>query len=200
METTQFLLIRHGTNDLVGKTIAGRQPGVHLNARGQVQAAGLVDFLVRWQVQVIVSSPLERAMETAAPLAERLGLKPEKYSDLQDIDFGDWTGRLIEDLKSEPGWPVWNNCRSACQIPNGETILDVQQRMVRTLGELCRKHQGKTVAVFSHADPIKTVLAYYLGMPLDMIPRLDLRPASVSLLTLGDWGVRVGGINLALCD
>jgi probable phosphoglycerate mutase len=90
---TTFLLIRHGANDLVGKVLAGRTPGVHLNDPGRRQAEGLALRLANAGVQGVFSSPRERCRETAEPLARRLGLKVQIAGELQEIDHGAWTGQ-----------------------------------------------------------------------------------------------------------
>ncbi len=192
---TTFLLIRHGANDFIGNTLVGRRPGVSLNAEGRAQAEALADRLGRLPIDALYSSPLERARETAAPLADRLGLEVRTCEGIHEIDPGDWTGLTLDELRGLPEWSAYSAYRSGTRCPNGELLLDVQARFVTALERLRADHPGEVLALFSHADPIRIALAYYLGMPLDHVLRLDIAPASVSVLTLSDWGPRVLRVN-----
>ena len=188
-------LIRHAANDLIGKAIAGWQQGVHLNAEGQRQASRLADQLKGSGIGRIVSSPLERARETAAPLAGQLGLEIEIAEAIGELRFGEWTGRLFTEIQADPHWKVWNDFRSGARIPGGETMLEAQARFVAFLDQLRTDVPGKTVALFSHGDPIRAVLLYYLGIPLDFVNRIEISPASVSILRLGTAGAEVSCLN-----
>jgi len=192
---TKFFLIRHGANDFVGKSIAGRMPGVHLNAEGRKQAERLAEKLSRESIQKIFSSPLERTMQTAGPLSKKLGLEIQISDALLEIDFGDWTGKTLDELSLIPLWKKWNSFRSATRIPNGEMIVEVQSRMVAQIEKLRREFPDGTLAIFSHGDPIRSVLTYFLGMPLDFFARLEISPASVSTLAIDDFGAHVLRLN-----
>jgi len=192
---TTFFLIRHGDNDLVGHRIAGRTPGVHLNTRGQAQARQLADSLGRFSIQHIYSSPLERAVETAEPLARKLELPIQTSANLVEIDFGEWNGRVISELDAIEAWRKWNSFRSASRTPNGESMIEVQGRMVQEVERLRRRHPGSTVALFSHGDPLRSVIVHDLGVPLDLLLRLEISPASVTCFTIDDWSVRFQFIN-----
>ena len=192
---TTFLLIRHGLTDAVGKTITGRLPGVHLNDTGRKQADELPARLAGWKIDAICSSPLERALETADPLARRLRLKVAVYDALDEVDFGAWSGTTIEQLNQLPEWRLYNTFRSSTRAPGGELATEVQTRMVAVLAGLARQHPEQTVAAFSHADPIRLALVHFLGMPIDLMHRLEIRPASLSVVRLADWGPQVVSIN-----
>src|SRR5688572_6091290 len=139
---TKFFLIRHGSNDFLGKGIAGRKEGVSLNEEGRCQAERLAEKLARGTVHHIFSSPMQRCRETAAPLAKKLKLEIQISESLNEVDFGDWTGRPLDDLRKLDTWKQWTSYRSGCQIPNGETILRVQERMVAELHRLTANHRG----------------------------------------------------------
>jgi probable phosphoglycerate mutase len=192
---TKFFLIRHGANGSVGRSIAGRMSGVHLNAEGRKQAERLAGKLSRESIQKIFSSPLERTVETAEPLAKKLGVETQVVDALLEIDFGNWTGKTLEELAPIPLWQKWNAFRSATRIPNGEMIVEVQSRMVAQIEKLRRGFPDGTVAIFSHGDPIRSVLTHFLGMPLDFFSRIEISPASVSTLVLDDFGAHVLGLN-----
>lgn len=197
MKTT-FYLIRHGTNDFVGRTLVGRRPGTHLNDAGWSEANRLAERLGSEPIHQIFSSPLERCRETAAPLAARLNLELQIYEALTEVDFGDWMGRDIDDLESVTLWKQWNTFRSGSRIPNGESIWEVQTRMVGAIEAFRRTFAGQNIALFSHGDPLRAALCFYLGMPLDFIHRLEVGPASVSGLVIDDWGASVRYLNARL--
>src|SRR5688572_15370535 len=155
-----FYLIRHGSNDYLAKgLLAGRLANVHLNDQGRAEANRLAETLAPSGIQRIFSSPLERAYQTAEPTAKRLGLKIETAPEILEIDFGDWTGKSIRCLDRDPAWQNFNLYRSGTRIPNGETMLEAQSRMVSFLEKLWRENIHQTVALFSHGDPIKSVFA-----------------------------------------
>jgi probable phosphomutase (TIGR03848 family) len=188
--------IRHGTNDHLAKSLlAGRLPNVHLNAEGRAEAERLASSLASAGIQRILSSPLERAIQTAEPTAKRLGLEIEISPEIHEINFGDWTGRSLRELDRDPGWKNFNSYRSGTRIPNGETMLESQSRMVGFIEKLFRENPNQTVALFSHGDPIKSVFAYYLGIPLDLFTRIEISPGSYSILRLQPWGPQIVAIN-----
>jgi probable phosphomutase (TIGR03848 family) len=188
---TTFLLIRHGMTDAVGKTITGRFPGVHLNEAGRKQADDLYSRLRRWKVNAIYSSPLERALETAAPPARRFGIAVMKSEALSEVDFGEWSGKNLDELDQLPEWRLYNTFRSSTRPPGGELATEAQTRMVEQLTRYARQHPEQIVAVFSHADTIRFTLAHFLGMPIDLMHRIEIRPASISAVRLAEWGPQV---------
>ncbi|HZF63158.1 MAG TPA: histidine phosphatase family protein [Chitinophagaceae bacterium] len=192
---TRFLLIRHATTDAVGKKLSGRKPGVLLNAAGAMEAQKLADGLAEGNITAIYSSPLERARETAAPLAMRLGLEVVLDEHFIELDFGEWTDAAFEDLSSDASFQRFNFFRSCSRIPGGESMVEAQMRMVNGLERLRRKHEHQTVAVISHSDVIKSAVAFYAGMHLDMLQRLEISPASVSVVELYDDTARIVALN-----
>ena len=193
---TQFYLIRHAANDTLGREIAGRAPGVHLNEAGRAQATRVAEALSTLPITHIYSSPLERCQETAQPLADRLKVPVAISEALNEVDFGDWTRKSLEELSRLEAWRQWNGFRSAGQIPNGESMIQVQSRVVSEVERLRRLHPNSPVALFSHGDPIRAALTWYLGMPLDMLSRLEVFPGSVCVLSVGDWDAKIRALNL----
>jgi probable phosphoglycerate mutase len=181
-----ILLIRHGENEYTrtGK-LAGWTPGVGLNEAGQKQAQELVERLKGAPIKHLYSSPLQRARETAAPLARALGLPVEIRPGLGEVRYGDWTGKSLKRLARTRLWRVVQGLPSAMQFPGGETMRGAQQRMVEALDEIARAHPKALTAVFSHSDPIKMAVAFYLGMPLDLFQRIHINTCSVTVLHLG---------------
>jgi len=182
---TIFLLIRHGENDMINrKILAGRSCGVHLNDHGRRQTALLSGYLAHLPLQAIYSSPLERTMQTAQPIGQRQGRTVQVLPAINEVDFGIWTGRSFAALADDPQWKAFNASRSETRIPSGEIFSEVQLRMIDALEALREVHGNCLVALVSHADPIRTVVAHFLGMPLDGILRFEISPASVSVVDL----------------
>jgi len=195
---TTLLLVRHAMCDPVGKSLAGRAPGVHLNAEGCAQAARLADRLSDVPIAAIYSSPLERARETADAVAERVGVAVQTDDGLTELDYGEWTGRSFTDLESGPHadhWRRFNVSRSSTLVPGGESMIEAQARVVATLVAIAERHRGDVVAAVSHGDVIRAAFAYFAGMPIDSLQRLEVSPASVSVVALDRDGVRIIRLN-----
>ena len=190
-----LLLIRHATNDWVGKRLAGWTPGVHLNDEGRAQAVALARRLAVIPLDAIYCSPLERTLETAEPLAAAHGLNIEIREALGESRIGDWTGRTLEELQKEDLWAVVQAYPGGVRFPGGESMHETQARMVAALDAIRGAHPGQTVAVVSHSDPIKLAVAYYAGLPLDLFQRLVISPASVTALAFSRFGPRLVCMN-----
>ncbi|HTX79122.1 MAG TPA: histidine phosphatase family protein [Longilinea sp.] len=200
-----LFLIRHGENDFTGKRLAGCRPGVHLNAKGQEQARQLTGYLADVPFTAIYSSPLERAVETAQPLAERCGLPLQHHNGLLEVDFGRWQGLTFRYLRRLPDWKdLYKQADTFC-FPGGETIAAAQQRVVAALDEIASKHSEKDViACVSHSDSIRLAVTHYLHMPLSGFHQLRVDLVSVTVLML-DKGMAYlaafncppGGINFS---
>jgi probable phosphoglycerate mutase len=192
---TTFLLIRHGLTDAVGQTMTGRAAGVHLNAVGREQAASLPSRLGQVDIAAIYASPLERTRETAQAVADARGLTLQIEPRFIEIEYGAWSGRRFADMADDAGWRLYNAYRGVTRPPEGESLLDIQQRAVNALLDLHDRHSDQVVAVVSHADTIRAMLMYFLGVPVDFVQRLDLTPARISVLQLGAGAPRVLQVN-----
>jgi probable phosphomutase (TIGR03848 family) len=192
---TTFWLIRHAETDAIGRFLAGRMAGVHLNPAGRLQAERLVSRLERTAVDAIYSSPLERALETAEPLARERGLAIQPCEAANELDLGEWTGKSFKELEARAEWHRFNTVRSLTRIPGGELMLDVQARIVSELDCLRHRHPSHNVAVVSHGDVIKGAVAHYAGIPLDLFHRIEISPASVSVIEVDDHGPRILRVN-----
>ncbi len=193
---TTFLLIRHGKTDAIDQRIVGRMPGIHLNADGIAEAEDLAHRLSLLHVDAIYSSPLERAQETALPLAKKTGLNVRTSGGLLEVDFGEWTGLTFSELSERPAWKRFNRFRSSTAPPGGELMASVQARAVAELERLRGMHPSQTLALFSHGDVIKLLIAHYLGIPHDLFQRLLIDPASVSVLVVEERWAQVRCINI----
>jgi probable phosphoglycerate mutase len=192
---TTFYLIRHGSNDFFSHTIVGRSPGVHLNEIGRREATELAEHLAGENIQRVFSSPLERCRETAEPLAKRLRLKVELSEPLIEVNFGDWTGKTFKELDADERWRQWNSFRSGARVPNGETMLEVQARAAGLVTMLHRQLRGQRIALVSHGDPLRATMIYFLGAPLECIRRIEIGPASVTVLEINDWDAQFRCVN-----
>lgn len=182
--------------DHVGRVLAGRAPDVHLNDAGRTQAERLAVLLDAVPLDEIASSPLPRALETAAPIANRRDLPLQVLDSLSEIDYGEWTGRAIDTLGPEPDWRRYNDLRSVARIPAGELMLEVQVRAVTTLEMLRRRYPNGRCALVSHGDVIRALVAHCAGIPLDLFQRLEIAPASVSIVVLDERWIGVRCLNL----
>jgi broad specificity phosphatase PhoE len=191
---TTFLLIRHG-NTTVRNRIAGREPGVLLSGSGIDQVTELATRLAALPITHIVSSPLDRTRETAEAIAKMTG-KTVEYSDaLTEVDFGEWTGKTLEELEGLEQWQLRRRFRTGLRIPGGELIVEVQSRIASELARLCQRFPDEVVVVVSHGDPIRAAIAYYIGLPLDHMQRLKIDTASVSVLAVNTWGAELIRLN-----
>ena len=189
------LLVRHGHTAAIGSRIVGRLPGIELTSKGRLQAERLVSRLSGRPLAAIYSSPLERAIESARPLAAARGMEIGSCAGLIEIDFGEWTGLTFDSLDRLPAWHRFNAERGSAPVPGGEGAVDVQRRAVHTIEAIAARHPGETVAAFSHGDVIRSILLYYTGKPLDRIEDFPIDPASVSALSLTPRGASVLYVN-----
>lgn len=194
--STLMLLVRHGRTPTTGKVLPGRAKGLHLAPEGQAEAAAVGERLATLKkIDVIYSSPLERARETATPLAKLLKLPIITHKGLLEAEFGDWTGKNLADLAKLPEWTTVQRYPSGFRFPNGESFSEMQARFVSTLADLRALHTGKTIAVFSHADPIKAAVADAMGTHLDLFQRISISTCSVTAIAYGPNGPNVLTVN-----
>lgn len=192
---TVLLLIRHALTDATGKKLSGWTPGVHLNGRGREQAEALAERLAPLPIAAIFSSPLERCRETAAPLAARKGLKIRKRKDLGEVRYGDWTNRSLRQLAKTSLWNTVQTNPAAARFPNGESLLECQTRVAAEAGRIADEHPDQLVALFSHGDPIRLLLAHLSGVHADHFQRIVVSPAGVSVVALGHGVPRIVRMN-----
>jgi probable phosphoglycerate mutase len=197
---TDFHLLRHGEHTLQGKIVAGRTPGIGLSERGRAEAEAAAARLAPPHlddpdIAAVYASPLQRAQETAAIVAERLGLAVATHADLDEVDFGDWTGSTFAAIRETAHYPAWANRRSLAFIPGGESMRNVQRRIVETMIALHALHPDEGVVLVSHGDTIRAGLAFALGMPLDYLTRIEIATGSISTIRIDTTGIRVTGLN-----
>jgi broad specificity phosphatase PhoE len=193
--TATVLLIRHAAHVELGRTLSGRRRDIALSAEGLEQAEIVSDLLGVEPLAAVYSSPRERCFYTARSIAEQHGLKVEIADGLDEVDFGEWTGLSFDHLEGDPLWDKWNTARSIARPPCGESMEEACRRAVAGLEEIAGRHADQMIAVVSHCDIIRGLVAYYLGLSLDNLLRFDIDPASVSRLVIGSWGARVMSMN-----
>lgn len=166
-----------------------------LSREGLEQAEIVADLLGVEPLAAVYSSPRERAYYTARAIADQHEMKVEVSDALDEVDFGDWTGKSFDDLEGDPAWDAWNSARGSARPPEGESMGEAVTRAIAGIEEMARLNPDRTVAAVSHCDIIRGVVAHYLGLPLDNLLRFDVEPASVSRLVVGEWGARVQSVN-----
>lgn len=193
--TATILLIRHAAHAHLGQILSGRTAGGPLTAEGVKQAEQLARYLADEPIAEVHTSPVLRARETAQELAASLGTPATVADALDEVDFGDWTGKRFDELARDPAWQMWNDNRAQARAPKGETMIEVQQRTGDYLRTAASRASGGVIAMISHCDAIRAAIAGILGLSLDNLLRFDIAPASVSRIEAGDWGARVLSLN-----
>ncbi|MCM3688625.1 MULTISPECIES: MSMEG_4193 family putative phosphomutase [Kocuria] len=181
--STLVLLVRHGETPTTGKVLPGRAPGLHLSDRGRRQAERVAERLAGVPVDAVLTSPLERTRETAAPTVARTGREAVVDPGLLECDFGEWTGAELSRLGRLKAWQTVQRAPSTFRFPGGESFVEMQARMVGAVDRARTVHEGGVVVCFSHADPIKAVLAHALGTHLDLFQRIVVSPCSISVIS-----------------
>lgn len=190
-----LLLIRHALTDATGQRLSGRAPGFHLSETGRAQAARLGERLAAVPLAALYASSLERCMETAEAVAAGRRLAVTPAPELLEVDYGRWTGRPLAQLARTNLWREIQLSPGSARFPDGERLWEVQARAVAALDGMAARHRKGIVAVVTHADVIRLVLAHYAGVHIDLFQRLIVSPASVSAVALGDRIPRIVRMN-----
>jgi probable phosphomutase (TIGR03848 family) len=212
-----LLLVRHGrTHANAAGVLAGRTPGVELDAVGREQAEAVAERLSAVPLSAVVSSPLERCRQTAqAIVRQQKGITPMVDERLSECDYGEWTGKTLNELAEEDLWQVVQQHPSAAAFPGGESMRDLHARAV----DAVRDHDSRVGsaagenavwAAVSHGDVIKAIAADAIGLHLDMFQRLVVNPGSVTviqytprrpfMLRLNDSGAEFGSMRPSSSD
>ncbi len=178
--------MRHGQTPTTGKVLPGRAPGLHLADAGVQQAERAAARIAELpKVDAIYASPLERARETAAPIAAARGLKVHPDKGLLECDFGQWTGAELKALMKLPEWGTVQRAPSTFTFPGGESFIAMQTRMVSAVDRLRAAHPGGVVVCVSHADPIKALVAHAMGTHIDLFQRIVISTCSITAIAYG---------------
>lgn len=179
------LLVRHGLTAKTGSVLIGRTPGIHLDERGQRQAAALGERIAALPLAAVVTSPLERCGETAAAIRAAQPAEPAWHVDERIVEcgYGDWTGKAIKDLAKDPMWKLVQTQPSAVRFPAGEGLAEMAARAVGAVRDWDERLGDSAVWVAcTHGDIVKAVVADALGLHLDQFQRIVPDPASVSVI------------------
>jgi probable phosphomutase (TIGR03848 family) len=184
-----LFLIRHGLTAQTGKILYGQVPGVELDHRGRAQAEDLARRLEPVRLTALYSSPLERCVQTVAPLAQAKRLPIVQRTELIEMDAGTWTGKPLPVLRrKKAAWAEVQSRPSAFRFPGGEGFAEAQVRVVAEVERIARRHRRGRVAVATHGDIVRILLAHFTGAPLDAFQRFVADPASVSVIEVGKAG------------
>ena len=192
---TTLVLVRHGVTDETGPILSGRRAGIGLSEKGRQQAEAAGRRLADLPVAAVYSSPLERCRETAEAVAAAHGLPVNDAPGLFEADYGEWSGRKIEELRGTELWKLVQVTPSAVRFPGGESVREMQSRIIGAVEDIVTAHSGQIVVAASHADPIKAVVAHYTGVHLDLFQRLFVSPASCTVLRFGPTGAALVKLN-----
>ncbi len=184
-----LFLIRHGLTAQTGKILYGQAPGVDLDHRGRAQADDLARRLEPVRLTALYSSPLERCVQTVAPLAQTKRLPIVERAELIEMDAGTWTGKPLTQLRrKKAAWAEVQSRPSAFRFPGGEGFAEAQVRVVAEVERIARRHRRGRVALATHGDIVRILMAHFTGAPLDAFQRFVADPASVSVIEVGTTG------------
>jgi probable phosphomutase (TIGR03848 family) len=192
---TKLVLVRHAVTEQTGPLLTGRAPGVDLSEEGRRQAKALGERLADVPVAAVYASPIERTTQTAEVVAAVHSLEVRPLDGVLEADYGEWTGGKLAELAKTDLWKTVQRAPSRARFPGGESLAEMQGRMVSALEAVVADHVGEVVVVVSHADPIKAAIAHYSGLHLDLFQRLAVSPASVTVFELTPNGATLVKCN-----
>lgn len=193
---TTFIFVRHATNDWVKKgRLPGWTEGIHLNEEGHKQAQAAAERLKVIPLNAIYSSHLERAQETAKYIADQRKVKVTVRENLADLKTGDWTGRSIKAASRSKLWKDIQQRPTHTRMPGGESFSELQGRLIGELEQIRARYPKGVVAVVSHADAIKVIVAHYLHLDLNQFQRIMINPASITIIQVDEGGARLLRLN-----
>ena len=200
----RLILVRHARTAETGIKLSGRLKGIPLSPDGRREAAALADALGGVQIAGIHSSPMQRCLETAEAVRSTRGpsvkARPEVSVDerLNEVDYGEWSGRDLRTLAKEPLWATVQRQPSAVTFPGGESLRAAAARAVEAVREIdARYRESETWLCASHGDIIKAIVADALGIPLDLFQRIAVDPASITVIRYGGERPALLRLNLS---
>jgi probable phosphoglycerate mutase len=201
---TLVLYVRHGQTGTTGKVLPGRARGLHLAETGRAQADRAAERIRALSearrdegsgIAAVYASPMERAQETAQPIARAVGRRVRTDAGLNECDFGEWTGKRLANLRQRPEWRTVQQYPSGFRFPKGESFAEMQTRMTGAVAALVQRHPGEAIVAVSHADTIKAALNDALGSHLDQFQRIVVSPCSISAVLYTEGGPVVLAAN-----
>jgi probable phosphomutase (TIGR03848 family) len=192
---TTLYLVRHAVTEQTGKKLSGWMEDIPLSDQGRAEAEAVADRLADQKLDAIYSSPIDRTLQTAQPIAARHDLGITTSKALGEVEYGKWTDRSLKVLARTKLWAQVQRWPSAARFPDGETLREVQVRVVGEVERIVEEHPKGRICVVSHGDPIKLICAHYLGVHIDLFQRIVVAPASVSVLSISGAGPYVLALN-----
>lgn len=192
--TTRLYLVSCAETTLDKRGVFQGSTGHQLSRKGIGHAKLLSKYLQNKRIDSLYSSPYEGAFKTASLLAASHRRGVVRLKDLREMDYGQWTSATAKELKeSDPELLIaWQFTPHQHRMPGGETLQEVQVRVVRTLENICSVERGNGICLVTHVIPIKTALCYYMSEDLSIIwhtPRQD--STALNILDVDEHGVRV---------
>jgi probable phosphomutase (TIGR03848 family) len=192
---TTFFLVRHAVTEHTGKRLSGWMEGISLTEEGRGQAEAVADSLADTTFEAIYSSPIARTLETATAIAARHDLRVQTKRDLGEVEYGGWTNRPLRSLMRTKLWSTVQRWPSAARFPEGESLREVQVRVLAEIEKIAAEHPKGKVCCVSHGDVIKLIVAHYMGVHIDLFQRLVIAPASISVVSLSERGPMIMSLN-----
>jgi broad specificity phosphatase PhoE len=190
-----IMLVRHATCARMDEVLLGRTVDVALDQRGEAQARGLARRLQALPKFTLESSPRRRARHTAGIIAAPRDLPIRIVPQLDEIDFGCWSGRTFTALNADPHWRRWNLHRAVSLTPSGDSIRDVQQRAVAHLQYLEAHCKDPAVVMVTHAEVIRSLVLLATGAPIDDYSGVEIAPASITMLNVRGATLQLASVN-----
>jgi len=188
---SRIFLLRHAHSTANARGIlAGRMEGISLSPKGKKQQQELLERLVESEFQQVISSPMQRCLETINGFKD----SPEVVSEFQEVDYGDWTGKKMSSLARNKAWREIHKHPASVRFPNGETLPEVQTRALLGLDKYI-SNKAKNVLVSTHADVVKVILLHALGSHLNNIDKISVDNASFSIIEINGNDYRVLTVN-----
>jgi probable phosphoglycerate mutase len=175
-----LFFVRHVEHVLQHQVLLGRTDNAPLSGDGLKQLSKLIGELREHPLNAIYSSPRWRARATAEAIGAALGVSVHTCEQLDELDYGDWSGRSFDELRRDKHWQRWNRARSKECPPGGESMRGLQERIVALAKELGQRHPDEAVACITHAEPIRALMLHLCGLPLDEFAQIEVLPGSLT--------------------
>lgn len=192
-----FYIVRHGqTNwNILGKTQG--HGNSDLTEQGIVQARELAEDITKYPIDYIYSSDLGRAIQTAKILGEKLNLEVQKTEGLREMGFGVWEGLLIDEIKKDYSdiYDIWRNDPHLVNIPKGETLQVIKERVDNFIEEINKKHENKHIIFVTHSITLRVMLLSFLGSGMENIYRIKQDNTALNIVEYRDYGPVVIKMN-----
>ena len=190
-----IVLVRNATCPLMNSVLLGRNIDRPLDERGEGQARFVAQRLLTVPQLIVESSPRRRARHTAGIIASARDTTVRIVPQMDDLDFGSWSGQTFEALGADPQWRRWNKYRGVSRTPAGDSIRDVQERALAHFRKLLQAFEEQTIAIVTHAEVIRSVVLLAVRAPIEDYSRFEFSPASLTRLTFDGSQLRLESVN-----